>query len=78
LASGAGIAIEAALILAEELARRHDLEGALMAYAGRHFDRACLVVTASARLGEIEQTGGSKDEHLQVMVNAMNALRAPI
>jgi 2-polyprenyl-6-methoxyphenol hydroxylase-like FAD-dependent oxidoreductase len=78
LASGAGIAIEGALILAEELARRHYLEGALMAYAGRHFDRACLVVTASARLGEIEQTGGSKDEHLQVMVNAMNALRSPI
>jgi 2-polyprenyl-6-methoxyphenol hydroxylase-like FAD-dependent oxidoreductase len=78
LAPGAGIAIEAALVLAEELARRHSLEGALVAYAGRHHDRARLVISASTRLGQIEQQGGSRDEHLQVMVQAMEALRAPI
>lgn len=78
LASGAGIAIEGALVLAEELARRHSLEGALMAYAGRHYDRARLVVSASGRMGQIEQTGGSKDEHMQVMQHAMEALRAPL
>jgi len=78
LASGAGIAIEGALVLAEELSRRHYLEGALMAYAGRHYDRARLVVTASGRMGQIEQTGGSKEEHMRVMVHAMEALRAAI
>lgn len=78
LASGAGIAIEGALVLAEELGRRHFLEGALTAYAGRHYDRARLVVTASGRLGRIEQEGGSKEEHRDVMVHAMEALRAPI
>ena len=78
LASGAGIAIEAAIVLAEELARRHSLEGALTAYAGRHFDRAHLVVTASGRMGQIERTGGAKEEHMQVMQHAMEALRAPI
>jgi hypothetical protein len=72
------MAIEGAVVLAEELGRRHFLEGALIAYAGRHYDRARLVVSASARMGEIEQSGGSQDAHRQVMLHAMNALRAPI
>lgn len=78
LASGAGIAIEGAVVLAEELARRHYLEGALLAYAGRHYDRARLVVTASGRLGQIEQEGGSVEEHTQVMRDAQEKLRAPL
>ena len=78
LASGAGIAIEGAVVLADELARRHSLEGALAAYAGRHYDRARLVVSASGRMGELEQSGGSKEEHQRVMLQAMEALRAPI
>jgi 2-polyprenyl-6-methoxyphenol hydroxylase-like FAD-dependent oxidoreductase len=78
LASGAGIAIEGALVLAEELGRRHSLEGALLAYAGRHYDRARLVVSASGRLGQIEQSGGSREEHTAVMRDAMEKLRAPL
>ncbi|WP_028217068.1 FAD-dependent oxidoreductase [Paraburkholderia oxyphila] len=78
LASGAGIAVEGALVLAAELARRHSLEGALLAYAGRHYDRARLVVSASGRLGEIERAGGSRDEHTRTMVDAIQALREPI
>lgn len=78
LASGAGIAVEGAIVLAEELQRRHSLEGALIAYAGRHYDRARLVVTASGRMGQIEQEGGSRDEHTRVMVEAQSALRAPL
>ena len=78
LAMGAGIAVEGAVVLAEELARCHFLEGALTAYAGRRYDRARLVVSSSMRMGEIEQTGGSKEEHTQVMLHAMAALTAPI
>lgn len=78
LASGAGIAIEGALVLAEEIARRHSLEGALLAYAGRHYDRARLVVSASGRMGELEREGGSLEEHRQVMVHAQQALRQPL
>lgn len=78
LASGAGIAIEGAIVLAEELGRRHFLEGALLAYAGRHYDRARLVVSASGRMGRIECEGGSVDEHTRVMVHAQQALRAPL
>jgi 2-polyprenyl-6-methoxyphenol hydroxylase-like FAD-dependent oxidoreductase len=78
LASGAGIAMEGAIVLAEELARRHYLEGALLAYAGRHYDRARLVVTASGRMGRIEQEGGSRDEHTRVMRETQDKLRAPL
>ena len=78
LASGAGIAIEGAIVLAEELGRRHDLEGALLAYAGRHYDRARLVVTASGRMGQIERDGGSLDEHTAIMRDAQDKLRAPL
>jgi hypothetical protein len=65
-------------VLAEELARRHSLEGALTAYAGRHYDRARLVVSASGRMGEIEREGGSRDEHTRVMIEAQRALREPL
>ncbi|PXW97555.1 2-polyprenyl-6-methoxyphenol hydroxylase-like FAD-dependent oxidoreductase [Sphaerotilus hippei] len=78
LASGAGIAMEGAIVLAEELARRHSLEGALLAYAGRHYDRARLVVSASGRLGQIEQQGGSVEAHTLVMRDAQEKLRAPL
>lgn len=78
LASGAGIAVEGAVVLAEELARCQFLEGALTAYAGRRYDRARLVVSSSLRMGEIEQAGGSKEEHTQVMLHAMQALTAEI
>jgi 2-polyprenyl-6-methoxyphenol hydroxylase-like FAD-dependent oxidoreductase len=78
LASGAGIAMEGAIVLAEELARRHYLEGALLAYAGRHYDRARLVVTASGQMGQIEQEGGSREEHTRVMRDAQDKLRAPL
>jgi hypothetical protein len=37
-----------------------------------------MVVENSLRLGEIEITGGSKDEHAQVMRDSMIALLAPI
>jgi len=78
LASGAGLAIEGAVVLAEELGRCNYLEGALTSYVGRRWDRSKLVVASSLRMGELEQTGGSKEEHMRVMVHAMTALRAAI
>lgn len=78
LASGAGLAVEGAVVLADCLARGHSLEGALLSYAGRHYDRAALVVRSSARMGELEQQGGSVEEHTRVMRAAQEALRASI
>ncbi|MBU9641151.1 FAD-dependent oxidoreductase [Burkholderia gladioli] len=78
LASGAGLAIEGAIVLAGELARHPSLEEALAAYANRHQHRARLVVETSGRLGDLEREGGSRDEHTRVMVESQQALRTPI
>jgi 2-polyprenyl-6-methoxyphenol hydroxylase-like FAD-dependent oxidoreductase len=78
LAMGAGIAVEDAVVLPEELAHATTLDDALNAYVARRFERCRLVVEGSMRLGELEQTGGSKDEHTQVMRDALGKLTAPI
>ena len=47
LGQGAGLAIEDSLVLAEELARRDDLEAAFSAYRERRFERCAYIVHAS-------------------------------
>ncbi|MGI4985745.1 MAG: FAD-dependent oxidoreductase [Janthinobacterium lividum] len=84
LASGAGLAVEDAVVLAQELeklapsqAQRGGaltLDAALTAYFTRRHERSRMVVESSIRLGRIEQHGGSRDEHTQVMQDAMLAL----
>jgi len=80
LAMGAGLAVEDAVVLAEELSREAaaSLDDALSRFAERRFERARLVVQSSLRLGEIEQSGGSRDEHSQLMRSALGAVSAPI
>ncbi len=78
LASGAAISVEDAIVLAEELEGAASLEAALTAYVARRFERCKMVVENSLRLGEIEISGGSKDEHSQLMRDSMIALLAPI
>lgn len=77
LASGAGIAVEDAVVLAEELERATEIDTALSAFTARRWERARLVVENSVRLGELEQRGGAKDEHAQLMRDSMIALLAP-
>lgn len=78
LASGAGMAVEDAVVLDEELARHDDPQTALKAYEARRFDRCHLVVATSLRLGEIEMTQGDPKEHTQLMQGAIMALREPV
>jgi 2-polyprenyl-6-methoxyphenol hydroxylase-like FAD-dependent oxidoreductase len=78
LACGAAISVEDAIVLAEELDRGSSVEAALSAYVARRFERCKMVVENSLRLGEIEISGGSKDEHAQVMRDSMIALLSPI
>jgi len=78
LASGAGLAIEGSIILAEELAQAETVEVALKAYQARHFHRAELVISSSTRLGEIEIAQGSPEEHRNIMIQTMQSLRQPI
>ncbi|MFW7349509.1 MAG: FAD-dependent oxidoreductase [Pigmentiphaga sp.] len=77
LASGAGIAVEDAVVLAQEL-ERAEIEPALRAFVARRWERARLVVENSIQLGRIEQEGGAKEEHAQLMRTSMGALLAEI
>lgn len=78
LASGACIGIEDALVLADEMGRHADLLAALSAFEERRWERCRMVVENSGRLGEIEITGGDKEEHARIMRESMAALAKPI
>lgn len=78
LASGACIGIEDALVLAEEVGRSADVPAALAAFEARRWERCRMVVENSSRLGEIEMTGGDKEEHAQIMRSSLMALAQPI
>lgn len=78
LASGAGLALEDALVLAEELRAPRTVEASLRAFTDRRFERSRLVIENSIRLGDIEQGAGTLDEHRQVMSDSIQALTAPI
>lgn len=54
LAQGAGMAIEDALVLAEELSRHAAPEEAFAAYRARRFDRVRHVVVNSLRIGDMQ------------------------
>ena len=58
LASGAGMAVEDGIVLAEEVARDGNIEAALPRFMARRFARGKLVVENSLRLGELEMTHG--------------------
>ena len=62
LASGAGMAVESAMVLAEELERADDVPTALAAYQDRRFDRCKHVVDTSISVGALQLAGGSPDE----------------
>ncbi|MFV3126948.1 FAD-dependent oxidoreductase [Niveispirillum sp. KHB5.9] len=78
LASGAGMAMEDAVVLGAELAAADSLPAALSAFMARRFDRAALVVNNSVRLGEIEQSGVHSEEHPRLMNATMAALAQPL
>ncbi len=78
LASGACIGIEDGLVLAESTASAPSLSASLQAFQDRRWERCRMVVENSLRLGEIEMSHGSKDEHTQIMRESLMALAQPI
>jgi 2-polyprenyl-6-methoxyphenol hydroxylase-like FAD-dependent oxidoreductase len=78
LASGAGLAVEDAIVLAEEVERAQTVEEALQRFTERRYERCRIVVENSVRLGDIERSGGSQQEHEQLMRDSTVALAAPI
>lgn len=78
LASGACIGLEDAIVLADELGKATTVPAALAAFQARRYERCRMVVDNSARLGQIEMEGGSKEEHGQIMRESLMALAQPI
>ena len=80
LASGAGAAVEDALVLTEELGRHGALADAFEAYMARRLPRARMIVENSVALGELERTvdAETKQQFSQLMRASQAALAAPI
>lgn len=77
LASGAGIAVESALVLAEELARAQSAEAALMAYEERRYERCRDVVETSVSIGAAQLAGRPGEEIGGIMGAALHRLAGP-
>lgn len=78
LASGAGIGVEDALVLAQELDRADSMEAALAAHTARRFERCRIVIENSIRLGDMERTGAPKEDHAALMRSTMATLLTAI
>jgi len=77
LAAGAGMAVEDALVLVEELERHEDMQEALKAFMQRRLDRARLVVSNSLKLGELEIAGAPMPEQGALMQSSTQAICTP-
>jgi 2-polyprenyl-6-methoxyphenol hydroxylase-like FAD-dependent oxidoreductase len=77
MASGAGMAVEDGLVLAEELARHADVDEALERFTERRFERAKMVVENSVRIGEIEMSGGNQMDANKMLGSTMQKLHEP-
>ena len=78
LASGAGIGIESAIVLAQELGAAAGLQEALDSFHARRWERCRMVIENSAALGRIEAEHGDMAEHGRIMRESIIALLAPI
>jgi 2-polyprenyl-6-methoxyphenol hydroxylase-like FAD-dependent oxidoreductase len=77
MASGAGMAVEDGLVLAEELARTDDVDAALTSFTARRFERARMVVENSVRVGDIEMSGGDQRDANAMLGGTMHQLQQP-
>lgn len=78
LASGAGMAIEDAVVLGEELAvPDRAIEEALAAYSARRFPRCRHVVESSVAMGAAQLAGAPPQEVGRLMGSALHALAEP-
>ena len=71
MASGAGLAVEDGLVLADELSKTDDVAAALRGFMDRRFDRAKLVVESSVKSGELELSGQQQNSVLPAATMAL-------
>lgn len=77
LASGAGMAVESALVLAEEVTTSTTIEAGLAAYETRRFDRCRDVVKTSVRMGELQLNHAPSQEFTSLLEGALHRLNQP-
>lgn len=79
LASGAGMAIEDGIVLADELAKADfDVAAALPSYMARREPRCRLIVSGSMEIGRLEQARAPVEEQTAVVQRVLAALAEPI
>ncbi|KHS43849.1 FAD-dependent monooxygenase [Novosphingobium subterraneum] len=77
LASGAGMAVESAIVLAQELASTDDVPAALLAYQERRFDRCRDVIETSVAVGALQLQNGDPSIHATMLGDALHRLSNP-
>ena len=77
LASGAGIAAEDGIVLAQEIGRHAAVGDALRAFMDRRFERARMVVENSVRIGEMEMAGDLSNAGPAMLGATFAGLQAP-
>ncbi|MCX7676066.1 MAG: FAD-dependent monooxygenase [Alteraurantiacibacter sp.] len=77
LASGAGMAVEGGVVLAQELARATSVEEGLAAYEERRYERCRDVVDTSIAVGKLQLAGGEPAEVSAMLGAALHRLAAP-
>lgn len=77
LASGAGMAVESGIVLAEELARADNVATALLAYQNRRFDRCRDVIETSVAVGRLQLEHGDPKVHAHMLEGALSRLNQP-
>jgi len=78
LASGAGMAVEDGLVLADELDKAGSVEQAFAAFMERRIGRCRLVTNSSVELGRLEQERAPVDQMTAVVRHALAKLAEPI
>ena len=76
LASGAGIAVESAMVLAEELGKAASVEEGLSDYCARRFERCRDVIDSSVAVGQMQLDGGPAQQVGALIGAALHRLAA--
>lgn len=78
LASGAGMAVEDALVLGEEIARDVALDVSFERFMARRYERCRLVVENSLEIGRREQARAPIEQQTRLVEESLRVLAAPI
>ena len=76
--TGAGMAVEDALVLADELARADSVPEAFAGFMQRRYERCRLVVQNSLEIGRREQRRAPVEEQTRLVEESLRVLAHPI